>query len=71
MEVLMGLFSGLFPKSREEPPEQMATPDGRVQLKITNTAPPEEETFDAEMPAQPTVDISTYLKTTPRVKKDD
>jgi hypothetical protein len=66
----MDIFGKFFPKSREEAPETLQTPDGRVQMKITNTAPPDEETFEAELPAQPVTDIATYLRTTPRVKKD-
>ena len=65
----MLIFRTLFPKSRAEPTEQAQTDDGRVQIKITNTAPPD-ETMDAILPSQPTLDINTYLKTTQRVKKD-
>lgn len=68
----MLIFRTLFPKSRAEPTEQAQTDDGRVQIKITNTAPPEEaEPTDAILPPQPTLDINTYLKTTQRVKKDN
>jgi hypothetical protein len=70
MEVLMSILGRLFPKSRDDAPEQLQTEDGRVQMKITNTAPPAEELFEAELPAQPTTDIKTYLRTTPRVKPD-
>ncbi len=65
----MSLFSKLFPPPAKD--AQMQTDDGRTLVKITNTAPPEDETFEAELPPQPTTDIATYLRTTPRVKKDD
>lgn len=66
----MVIFRTLFPKSRAEPTEQAQTDDGRVQMKITNTAPPSEEPMEAILPPQPTLDIKTYLKNTPRVRKD-
>lgn len=55
------------PKVLIEDGKTHISPDGRVQYKITNTAPPEEENFDALMPEQPTTDIASYLKNTKRV----